>query len=61
MNLYNGFMAATYSLLSIFVAIVKVNMVYIFNKDPPYRDTVNNITSYISLMSFCWIVITGST
>ena len=60
MKQYNGFMVATYSLLGVFLASAAVDMVYTFNENLPYRNTVNNITNYVSLMSFCGVVITGS-
>ena len=60
MKQYNGFMAATYSLLGIFIACVTVDLVYSFNERLPYRDEINNITNYVSLMSFCGGVITCS-
>lgn len=60
MKQYKDLMAATYSLLGIFVACVTVDMVYTFNERLPYRKEVNNTINYVSLMSFCGGVITGS-
>ena len=60
MKQYDGFMAATYTLLGIFTAGCVVNLVYNFNDDLPYRGTVMNINQYVSLMSLCGLVLTGN-
>ena len=60
MKQYDGFMAATYTLLGIFTAGCVVNLVYNFNDNLPYKSTVMNINQYVSLMSFCGLVLTGN-
>ena len=57
---YNGFMAATYTLLGIFVASCVVDVVYTENKNLPNRGTVLMWDQFSILMSYCGIVLTGN-
>lgn len=56
---YNGFMAATYTLLGIFLAGATVDMIYEFNETLPAREKVQTICKATCLMSTCCIVLTG--
>jgi len=56
---YNGFMAATYTLLGIFFAGATVDMIYEFNETLPAREKVQTICKATCLMSTCCIVLTG--
>ena len=60
MKQYNGFLAATYAFAGLFVASYAVQIAYNFNDNLPNRQTVSNITSYVSLMTFCGGLLTGN-
>lgn len=56
---YDGFMAATYTLLVVSLASAAVDMIYQFNENLPAREKVQPISRASCLMSFCGIVLTS--
>lgn len=56
---YNGFMAATYTLLGVFLVGATVDYIYEFNETLPARNKIQTISQATCLMSFCGIVLTG--
>lgn len=56
---YNGFMAATYTLLGVFLVGATVDYIYEFNKNLPAREKVQTISQQTCLMTLCLSVLTG--